>query len=155
MCPNSGISGGACYCKEGYARWGSIGLCIPITISLCASKLPPNPRNFSSIHCNVSNLLLKLPLYVDQCAQRENEVYYLDAPARTCDDSCKNYGRYCRPIETFAVNYIRPHCACKEGYARLQNGTCVSVGDYYCYELYKPSEGKTLFTSQRKRIHSI
>lgn len=77
----------------------------------------------------------------EDCAKKENEILYEYASDRPCENTCKNYKRDdCKGIEVIntlvpAVNW-QPRCDCKEGYARLPNGKCVSVYDPSCINLY-------------------
>ncbi len=75
------------------------------------------------------------------CDDQQNEelsVWYNDG--FPCGNTCENYKVPCNVMLPMVLVWS-PHCVCKKGFSRLQNGTCVALEDPECIELYKPSPG--------------
>ncbi|XP_037033755.1 SCO-spondin-like [Bradysia coprophila] len=108
---------GDCYCKKGYTRLTTNGICVRTTSLSCRRRMPPTEAT---------------------CSRKQNEQLSEWAYDEPCGNTCANYKVPCKIMVPMVMMWS-PHCVCKEGFARLPNGKCVAIDDPQCVNLWKPS----------------
>ncbi|KAJ6640111.1 hypothetical protein Bhyg_12860 [Pseudolycoriella hygida] len=106
-----------CYCKKGFVRLKTVGICVQADNRACRAKMPPTEET---------------------CARKENEQlseWLYDEP---CPNTCENYNVPCN-VSVPDGMFWGPHCVCKEGFSRLPNKKCVAIKHPKCLEIWKPT----------------
>ncbi|XP_037037432.1 uncharacterized protein LOC119075146 [Bradysia coprophila] len=110
-----------CFCKKGFIRLKTVGICVTADNRACRAKMPPTE---------------------EICARKQNErlsEWLYDEP---CANTCENYNVPCN-VSVPDGMFWGPHCICEEGFSRLPNRKCVAVDDPKCKEFWNPTPSTT------------
>ncbi|KAG4066870.1 hypothetical protein HA402_012937 [Bradysia odoriphaga] len=110
-----------CFCKIGFVRLKTVGICVTADNRACRAKMPPTE---------------------DICGRKQNERLSEWSYDEACANTCENYNVPCNVSVPHGM-FWGPHCVCKEGFSRLPNGKCVAVDDPKCKEFWNPTSSTT------------